>query len=116
MHRRLTVPMPLRRVRDTLSEGSRTVRYLAALPRRVRLMEQTVCLLRTQTITSSSFQVTAWRESYRTAARLARRYVTAFVDARRFEDSQGLGSVCLSGTDTGGVFVYRVGTGMTANM
>src|SRR5215472_912822 len=38
--------------------GSRTVRYLAALPRRVRLMGQTVCLLLTQTITSSSFQVT----------------------------------------------------------
>jgi hypothetical protein len=39
--------MPLRRVRDTLSEGSRTVRYLAALPRRAGLMGQTVCNLLT---------------------------------------------------------------------
>ena len=39
--------------------GSRTVRYLAALPRRIRLVGQTVCLLLTQTITSSSFQDTS---------------------------------------------------------
>jgi hypothetical protein len=39
----------------TLFEGSRTVRCLAALPRRVHLMGQTVCILPVQTITSSSF-------------------------------------------------------------
>src|SRR5215470_9351746 len=77
MHRRLTVPMPLRRVRDTLSEGSRTVCYLAALPLRVRLMGQTVRLLLTQTITSSSFQVTTWQESYG-------RLVSGFVPSHSF--------------------------------
>ena len=65
-------------------------------------MGQTVCLLRTQTITSSSFQVTVWRESYRTAARRARRYVTAFADARRFEDPQQgkVGDLQTSGSTT----------------
>src|SRR5215469_17136536 len=66
MHRRLTVPMPLRRVRDTLSEGPE------------RSVTSPLCLVGgtsdganglpplTQTITSSSFQVTrsGWHEAH----------------------------------------------------
>src|ERR1700730_9522394 len=43
----------------TLSEGARTVCCLAALPRGVRSMGRTVCLLLAQTISPVALQVTA---------------------------------------------------------